>query len=139
MGDFGESHVLGSGAALRAPSKLRLYGSLEWMAPEVLTSAKYSRASDVYSAGVVLWEVFECQRPYEQLAYEAIPDFVLRGERLSFKDAATPRAVRELIEQCWGIDAEERPSFSQLLQLLDEARTQTTTMARTGAIGTRKK
>ena len=130
VGDFGESHVIGAGEALRAPSKLRLYGSLEWMAPEVLTSAKYSRASDVYSAGVVLWEVFECQRPYEELAYETIPDFVLRGERLGFTGAATPQAVRELIERCWGQDAAERPSFGQLLRLLDEARAQTMAMAR---------
>ena len=93
---------------------------MEWKAPEVLSrSAPFSHASDVFSAAVVLWEVFERQRPYER-EFRQVSDIagaVVGGFRLPLT-AATPPAVAALIARCWAAEAAGRPSFAEMLATL---------------------
>jgi serine/threonine protein kinase len=98
----------------------KAFDSLEWKAPEVLSrSAPFSHASDVFSAAVVLWEVFERQRPYER-EFRQVSDIagaVVGGFRLPLT-AATPPAVAALIARCWAAEAAGRPSFAGMLAAL---------------------
>ena len=143
IGDFGESKVLGhhhGSARQSAPPppaassqaspqaspqasspqaspqlEWKAYGSLEWMAPEVLSrSSPFSHASDVFSAAVVMWEVFERRRPYVELPMSEIQSAVVGGFRLPLT-ALTPPTVRALIERSWAGDPAARPSFAAIM------------------------
>jgi hypothetical protein len=83
------------------------------------SSAPFSHASDVFSAAVVLWEVFERQRPYER-EFRHVSDIagaVVGGFRLPLT-AATPPAVAALITRCWAAEAARRPNFAEMLATL---------------------
>jgi hypothetical protein len=93
----------------------KAYGSLEWMAPEVLSrSSPFSHASDVFSAAVVMWEVFERRRPYVELPMSEIQGAVVGGFRLPLT-ALTPPTVRALIERSWAEEPAARPSFAAIM------------------------
>ncbi|CAN0476892.1 unnamed protein product [Ascophyllum nodosum] len=57
-------------------------GTAQWMAPEVLANLPYNRAVDVYSFGIVCWELLIREVPYEDLSQRQVADEVLdRGLR----------------------------------------------------------
>ncbi|ESO03300.1 hypothetical protein HELRODRAFT_112224 [Helobdella robusta] len=81
---------------------------------EVLDGCNYSSKSDVWSAGVVMWEVFsEGEKPYIGLSPELIIRFVFQGGRLS-KPALCPSDLFDVIHKCWLPQPKNRPSFQQL-------------------------
>ena len=61
--------------------------SPRWMAPEVLTDGRYSKASDVYSFAIVMWEIQSLQTPWKELDVYQIISFVPDGERPSVESA----------------------------------------------------
>ncbi|CAN8028627.1 unnamed protein product, partial [Ixodes persulcatus] len=91
-----------------------------WLAPESLKTGSHTAKSDVWSYGVLLWEVFTLGgTPYVNLKTAEVAERVTRGLRLS-----QPKGVREnmyqLMLQCWELDRDERPTFEQLLSSLQE-------------------
>ncbi|KAG7387192.1 hypothetical protein PHYPSEUDO_014584 [Phytophthora pseudosyringae] len=69
-------------------------GTFQWMAPEVLTSQKYSLSADVYSFGVIMWEICECAAPFKDLAPGQIPIAVVQERRRPIISPKTP-SVRQ--------------------------------------------
>ena len=96
-------------------------GTCHWMAPEVINSEPYSLAADVYSFGIVLWEIAARETPYRGDNPVEIPMKVLRGERpdLLAIGPAVPSAVKDLITSCWDQSPSRRPNFMQIMQFLD--------------------
>jgi serine/threonine protein kinase len=99
---------------LSAGSKL---GTPEWTAPEVLQSSTNSEAGDVYSYGVVLWELFTGQIPWEEIsAMQVVLMVGFHQARLTIPEDA-PTWAREMMESCFRA-AEARPSFSDIISRL---------------------
>lgn len=94
---------------------------IKWMAIESLTHKVYTSKSDVWSFGVMLWEMFTFGgNPYA--GFEMNDKFVKKlkdGLRLT-KPNMCPTRVYEVMESCWREQADERPSFDQLVTTLGD-------------------
>uniref|UniRef100_A0A7S1CNY2 Protein kinase domain-containing protein n=1 Tax=Bicosoecida sp. CB-2014 TaxID=1486930 RepID=A0A7S1CNY2_9STRA len=94
-------------------------GTPNYMAPELLSDKPFSKKADVYAFGLVLWEMFMRQIPFDGWTATDIRDAVTSGERpepLTSYDA--PDLVRELVEACWAQDPAARPEFATLEERL---------------------
>eukprot|EP01117_Protostelium_nocturnum_P018984 TRINITY_DN8080_c1_g1_i1.p1 TRINITY_DN8080_c1_g1~~TRINITY_DN8080_c1_g1_i1.p1 ORF type:complete len:169 (-),score=75.27 TRINITY_DN8080_c1_g1_i1:33-539(-) len=105
-----------------AKSKILPY---KWCAPEVIFEHKSSMKSDVWSYGVVMWEIFSMGRmPYGSWTNEEVIKKVCEeGYRLP-KPEKMPQEVYALAEQCWQFEAENRPSFKEIYESLLESNQQ---------------
>ena len=97
-----------------------LVGTCHWMAPEVITSQDYGLPADVYSYGIVLWEVVCRLTPYRGIVPALIPERVRMGERPSLTDvpSSCPAGLKDLMIRCWDAVPQRRPTFSQVLTIL---------------------
>lgn len=91
----------------------------KWMAIESIVSKVYSTKSDVWSYGIVLWELFTLgQDPYpDQVIDKTFLDFLEQGYRLATPELA-PKRVAQIMVSCWSESPEERPDFDQIYQSL---------------------
>ncbi|CAF4523718.1 unnamed protein product, partial [Rotaria socialis] len=90
-------------------------GTLQWKAPEVLKFGKPSKASDVYSLGIVFWELATERVPYEELDEATISQGVKAGERLKIP-SDVPHDYTSLISNAWSQEPSDRPTSEQLIQ-----------------------
>ncbi|XP_028315239.1 tyrosine-protein kinase ITK/TSK isoform X1 [Gouania willdenowi] len=91
---------------------------VKWSPPEVLRYSKFSSKSDVWSFGVVMWEVYnEGRFPYENRTNAEVMDSLNAGQRLLMPRLA-PKSVHLLMEECWEEKPEDRPTFAVLLHEL---------------------
>uniref|UniRef100_A0A671UUL6 Tyrosine-protein kinase n=1 Tax=Sparus aurata TaxID=8175 RepID=A0A671UUL6_SPAAU len=94
---------------------------VKWSPPEVFNFCKYSSKSDVWSFGVLMWEVFtEGRMPFEQNQNHEVVTLVTKGHRLYRPKMATA-AIYDIMQLSWHERPEERPSFSQLCLLISDA------------------
>ncbi|KAL6614531.1 hypothetical protein ACP70R_036801 [Stipagrostis hirtigluma subsp. patula] len=95
-------------------------GTFRWMAPEMMKRKPYGRKVDVYSFGLILWEMFSGSIPYEDLTpFQAAFAVFDKNVRPTIP-ASCPAPVRLLIEQCWASNPEKRPDFWQIVQILEK-------------------
>ncbi|CAA2960137.1 Probable serine/threonine-protein kinase DDB_G0272254 [Olea europaea subsp. europaea] len=111
VGDLGLSkakcHTLISGG---------VRGTLPWMAPELLngSSSLVSEKVDVFSFGMVMWELLTGEEPYADLHYGAIIGGIVSNTlRPPVPDSCSPD-WRSLMERCWSSDPSERPCFAEI-------------------------
>uniref|UniRef100_A0A8C4EEW2 non-specific protein-tyrosine kinase n=1 Tax=Dicentrarchus labrax TaxID=13489 RepID=A0A8C4EEW2_DICLA len=91
---------------------------VKWSAPEVIKYCKFSSKSDVWSFGVLMWEVYnEGRLPYENRTNAEVVESLSSGLRL-LKPRLAPDSVHLLMEWCWKEKPEDRPSFALLLHEL---------------------
>jgi Protein tyrosine and serine/threonine kinase len=114
--DFGLARAMKSSID-SAP--LTATGTVQWTAPEVLLREDFSTAADVFSYGVVLWELLTHECPWPGITMLAVAQRVARGERLAVPDGA-PSRWSELISQCVEDDPSSRPSFPEILSFLTQ-------------------
>jgi len=90
-------------------------GPLKWMAPESLNSGSYSEKSDVWSFGVLMWEVLSRgETPYPTIdPVQASIKVATRQLRLTPPESA-PQAVKDLMLLCFSWEADQRPTFKQI-------------------------
>ncbi|KAL1790649.1 vascular endothelial growth factor receptor 2 [Sigmodon hispidus] len=92
---------------------------LKWMAPETIFDRVYTIQSDVWSFGVLLWEIFSLgASPYPGVKIDE--DFCRRlkeGTRMRAPDYTTPEMYQTMLD-CWHEDPNQRPSFSELVEHL---------------------
>jgi serine/threonine protein kinase len=115
--DFGVTRNLDESATMTGQM-----GTCHWMAPEVLASQPYSLAADVYSYGIMAWEVAARKTPYKHLNPISIPYLVVaKGERpdVTEVERGCPQEIVELMKDCWVNEARDRPSFSMILDRLE--------------------
>ncbi|XP_065851221.1 RAF-like serine/threonine-protein kinase PRAF [Euphorbia lathyris] len=95
-------------------------GTIPWMAPELLNSKNkmVTEKVDVFSFGIVMWELLTGEEPYSNLRSEEIIGGIIRGSlRLEIPSWCDP-AWRSLMERCWSCDPDCRPSFSDIAKEL---------------------
>jgi serine/threonine protein kinase len=95
-------------------------GTPEWTAPEVLRAEGWSEQSDIYSFGVILWELQTGEEPWaDRSPLQVVRAVGWNGERLPIPEDA-PEDVQNLIKACFG-DAGQRPSFTEIIKELKAA------------------
>ncbi|RZB66323.1 putative serine/threonine-protein kinase SIS8 isoform E [Glycine soja] len=128
VGDFGLSKIkrntLVSGG---------VRGTLPWMAPELLngSSNKVSEKVDVFSFGIVLWEILTGEEPYANMHYGAIIGGIVNNTLRPTIPDHCDSEWRTLMEQCWAPNPAARPSFTEIasrLRLMSAAASQTKTL-----------
>uniref|UniRef100_A0A1I8EG35 Protein kinase domain-containing protein n=1 Tax=Wuchereria bancrofti TaxID=6293 RepID=A0A1I8EG35_WUCBA len=91
---------------------------LKWMAPESLRSYEYSIKTDVWSYGILLYEIFSFgEVPYALLQTTEILDFLNSGARLS-QPQYCPANIYTLMLQCWQDESSLRPNFTEICAIL---------------------
>ena len=95
-------------------------GTIHWMAPEVLRAKPYCESADVYSLGIVVYELVTGLLPYESLAPCDVIMAVVSGSRPAITPAVS-RAQRELMERLWDARPEQRGGLERVLADLDVA------------------
>ncbi|KAJ4803949.1 ACT-like protein tyrosine kinase family protein [Rhynchospora pubera] len=113
VADFGVARVKAQSGVMTAET-----GTYRWMAPEVIEHKPYDHKADVFSFGVMLWELLTGKIPYEYLTpLQAAVGVVQKGLRPTIPKNANPK-LAELIEKCWQQDSTKRPDFAEILEIL---------------------
>ena len=96
---------------------------VRWMAPECLKDGIFSSKSDVFSYGIVLWEIVTySEQPYQGLSNEQVVQFVTKGGIAQQSKENCPENIFELMQRCWKFDPCERISFIEIIEaLINEA------------------
>lgn len=108
LGDFGNVALKNSSSTL-TNSQIGFGGTLAWTAPEILISdtAKPTMASDIYSLGMVFWELASRDDPFKK--YGKMTGMkIMQGARETFPPG-TPKEFQDVAEECWG-PPDKRPS-----------------------------
>ena len=95
---------------------------VRWMSPESLDSLMLSSENDVWSFGILLWEIFSHGlKPYTQYSNSEAIDKIRAGELLQCPDY-WPQTVRNLMNNCWTIPPSSRPNFVTIYEILNYQR-----------------
>ncbi|XP_037952597.1 fibroblast growth factor receptor homolog 1-like [Teleopsis dalmanni] len=94
---------------------------IKWMAPESLHDKFYDSQSDVWSYGILLWEIMTFgAQPYPTImSAEEIYNYLMSGQRME-KPPKCSLNIYMLMRQCWHFDASARPTFSEIVENLDK-------------------
>ncbi|KAI6681726.1 hypothetical protein NL676_035607 [Syzygium grande] len=95
-------------------------GTIPWMAPELFNNknSMVTEKVDVYSFGIVMWELLTGEEPYANLRSEDIIAGILKGTLRPEIPSWCDPAWRSLMERCWSTDVNSRPSFSDVAKEL---------------------
>jgi serine/threonine protein kinase len=96
-------------------SRNQVYGRCEYIAPEVHRQKLYSKAADVYSFGIILWELTSCRTPFSGVTRNSITLEleIIKGKRPNIVDG-TPPAFAKLMQDCWHEDPNLRPNMEDV-------------------------
>ena len=98
-----------------------MIGTPQWMAPEVMMcSPTYNQKVDVYSYAIVMWELLTNEKPYSKIPIQQLPTMIVKDNFRPTIPENTPPKLRDLIVNCWDADPVKRPTFAQILQMLEE-------------------
>lgn len=97
----------------------KIKGTPAYLAPEVFLKHEYSKASDVYSFGLLLYEILTDKMPFDVNSNAIdIKRFIADQNKRPKFNKAIPKSYRHLIEKCWSQNPEERPTFDEIVQNL---------------------
>ncbi|XP_075939805.1 mitogen-activated protein kinase kinase kinase 7 isoform X1 [Anarhichas minor] len=94
-------------------------GSAAWMAPEVFEGNNYSEKCDVFSWGIILWEVITRRKPFDEIGGPAfrIMWAVHNGTRPPLINNL-PKPLESLMTRCWSKDPSQRPSMEEIVKIM---------------------
>ncbi|CAG8594338.1 2300_t:CDS:2 [Cetraspora pellucida] len=107
--DFGRSKLVNA-----TSNRDVIYGIIPYVAPEVLRGEPYTKQSDIYSLGMIIWEMTSGHKPFYDREHDTdLILAILDGLRPDFIDD-TPKELVELIKKCWDNDVSKRPKASDI-------------------------
>lgn len=121
--DFGLSRLDAAGTQASASGEpTALVGTLVTMAPEIVRSERYTSAADVYSFGMVLWELWTGRMPFKGLMpAQLMFEVAVKGARPNLgPSSGVPPTVATIIRLCWHADLTQRPLFLEIVRRLQK-------------------
>jgi len=99
----------------------KIYGVLPYVAPEVLLEKGYTKSADIYSFGMVAYEVLSGLPPYYDLPHDHLlgKEICCKGLRPQFQ-IKIPQLLEDLIKRCWNANPSERPTANELHEVLTD-------------------
>jgi len=117
VSDFGLSRAL----ELKNQGQTMTYvGPVRWMSPESLKTREYSEKSDVWSFGVLCWEILERKEPYENEDPLEVALSIRDAKRTLVIPAHTHKSLVRLMNNCWNQDVTQRCTFENISYFLNE-------------------
>ena len=96
-------------------------GTCYWMAPEIIVNKKYTTKVDVYSYGIIIWEMCTRKIPYSCMSQQHIQFYVSvkKGRpNLKILPNNTPPKIIQLMQMCWDHEPDNRPTFDYIVDFL---------------------
>ena len=96
-------------------------GTCYWMAPEIIVRKRYSTKVDVYSYGIIIWEVCTRKTPYGCMSQQQVQFYVsVKKGRPNMKIIPndTPPKLIQLMQMCWDHEPNNRPTFEFIVDFL---------------------
>lgn len=90
-------------------------GTCDWTAPEVFQSPHYTFKVDVYSFGVMLWEMITARQPYKGLTAMQVAFAVTQNKERPKFPKDTPVKLKKFIQKCWHQNPDKRPTFAKIV------------------------
>lgn len=116
IGDFGMTRDIYETDYYRKGGKGLL--PVRWMAPESLKDGIFTSMSDVWSYGVVIWEMTTlAAQPYQGLSNEEVLKYVINAKTMDTPEGC-PEILYQMMLQCWQYRPKTRPTFKQIIELL---------------------
>jgi serine/threonine protein kinase len=118
--NFGYVTDLGLSKPANETDQKKVYGVLSYIAPEVLRNQPYTQASDIYSWGMVAYELLSGLPPYYGLVHDEFLTLkICQGLRPDLNSIQIPQLLKDLIEKCWDADPSKRPKANALWKAID--------------------
>jgi len=117
VSDFGLARSLG---LLEIGETKSLIGPIKWMSPESISLKKYSRESDSWSFGVVIYEVVSGKAPFEGLTNLQVMQGVVKDRATVTPPINCLNCLSKLIQDCCNYSPENRPSFQLICNTLEK-------------------
>ncbi|KAJ8044424.1 Mitogen-activated protein kinase kinase kinase 10 [Holothuria leucospilota] len=99
-------------------TRMSAAGTYAWMAPEVIKSSVFSKRADIWSYGVVLWELLTGEVPYRGINSLAVAYGVAVNKYTLPIPTTCPGEFADILTACWNCDPHQRPTFSDILDTL---------------------
>jgi len=119
VSDFGMSRVVNSDEIDNQQKTTSTIGPLRWMAPEYMFDRIYSTKSDVWSFGVVIYEVTMRKVPYESLTNEKVILHISNTTQLPLDLPVQYPKLAILMKSCMSRDIKQRPDFESIVQFFN--------------------
>ena len=113
LSDFGLSRVFD-----HRGGAMTVCGTPCWVAPEIFRGEIYTEKVDIYSFGIVLWELFCFKKPHQNHDAMELPYLVSRKGLRPDLPGHCPRSLLNLMEDCWAEHPPTRPPFKEVLERL---------------------
>lgn len=91
-------------------------GTPVYMAPEIINGRNYNWKVDVYSLGMLLYEMAENVRPFRGYKVSEIFEYVMHDNFRPTISSHTPKPLRNLIKRCWSSNPDKRPTFEEIFE-----------------------
>ncbi|GBB88569.1 hypothetical protein RclHR1_01510020 [Rhizophagus clarus] len=100
----------------------KIYGVIPYIAPEIFNGVAFSKLSDIYSMGMIMWELTTGCKPFANLEYNTNLMYkIIDGIRPEITND-TPECIANLMERCWNSNPAERPSALDIYNVLSVAK-----------------
>ncbi|PKC72055.1 kinase-like protein [Rhizophagus irregularis] len=95
-----------------------IYGIIPYIAPEIFCGAKYSKESDIFSMGMIMWELTTGYKPFSNVEHNMNLIYeIINGKRPEITDD-TPKCFAKLMKKCWNPNPLKRPSITKICEII---------------------
>ena len=112
----GSCYITDLGLCGPVESSNKIYGIVSYIAPELFRGKKYTKETDIYSVGMLMWEIFAGHPPFDDEAHNRDLMFnICAGLRPPILPRM-PDDYAQMMQRCWDVDPAKRPTILELLE-----------------------